>query len=489
MLYSIIANINAFLWGTPFIIFIIAIGIYFMCISKFFPIFHFGHIINHTLRTLCLGNKENIHAKKRGTISAVEAVCIAIGGAVGCTSIGGVATAIATGGPGAVFWLWIWAFLGMIIKCVETSLGCYYRYKNEKGEYYGGSVYFMDDGIGKDLHLPKLGKWLAILFSFGFISQFLGGSQVFTIAEILNRAFGFDMILVTLLYSVALFYIIFKGIPRIASFATIAVPFMCVLFIIAGLIIIVAHIENLPHAFYQIFSSAFTDTAPVGGFLGATVSQTISDGLARSINSNEAGQGSSPLIYGSADTIHPIRQGLWGSFDVFINTIVISTITALSVLVTGVWDSGQYGATLTILAYESFYGYFGVMLIGFVALLFGLTTTTGWFTYYISIIQYLLKNHPCQRDRLITLFKFIYPIPNIVIVSSIVLTGNGPDLFWTIVNITLVLPVGFNLLSLFLLRNQFLRLLNDYKARYMNIGKLDPNFKIFRNTSNSNDSI
>lgn len=141
------------------------------------------------------------------------------------------------------------------------------------------------------------------------------------------------------------------------------------------------------------------------------------------------------------------------------------------------------------MAYESFYGYFGVMLIRFVALLFGLTTTTGWFTYYISIIQYLLKNHPCQRDRLITLFKFIYPIPNIVIVSSIVLTGNGPDLFWTTVNITLVLPVGFNLLSLFLLRNQFLRLLNDYKARYMNIGKLDPNFKIFRNTSNSNDSI
>lgn len=482
MLYHIITSINSFLWGWPFIIFILAIGIYFMCASKFFPIFHFSHIWTHTIGSLWSKEAKMTLAKRKGTVSPFEAACIAIGGAVGCTTIGGVATAIATGGPGAIFWMWVWAFLGMIIKCVETSLGCYYRYKNEKGEYYGGSVYFIADGIGKDLHSPKIAKCLAMLFSFGFVAQFLGGSQVFTIAEILNRSFGFDMIAVTIIYSAILFYIVFNGVPRIAAFATRVVPFMCILFIAAGLGVIGANLQQVPHALEEIFTYAFTDTAPIGGFAGATIIQTINDGLARSINSNEAGQGSSPLIYGSANTVHPVRQGLWGSFDVFINTIVISTITALSVLVSGVWDSGQFGATLTIMAYNSVYGYPGVILIGLVAVLFGLTTTTGWFTYYVSIIQWVFKNHPSLRDRLITLLKFVYPLPNIIIVSSIVLTGNGPDLFWTIVNITLVFPVGFNLLSLFFLRGKFKELLNDYKARYMGIGTIDPNFKIFRNT-------
>lgn len=482
MLYNIITGINAFLWGWPFIIFIIFIGIYFMYASRCFPIFHFCHIIRHTICSLWSSESKETFSKRKGTVSPIEAGCIAIGGAVGCTAIGGVATAVATGGPGAIFWMWVWAVLGMIIKCAETSLGCYYRYKNEKGEYFGGSVYFIADGIGKDMHFPTIAKYLALLFSFGFVAQFLGGSQVFTIAEILNRSFGFDMIIITLIYSAALFYIIFNGVPRIASFAVRVVPFMCVLFILFGLGVIVANIEQVPHAFHQIFTCAFSDTAPVGGFAGATIIQTINDGLARSINSNEAGQGSSPLIYGSADTVHPVRQGLWGSFDVFINTIVISTITALSVLVTGVWDSGQFGATLTIMAYNSVYGYPGVVLIGLVAVLFGLTTTTGWFTYYISIIQFVFKDYPHFRDRMTTLLKYLYPLPNIIIVSSIVLTGNGPDLFWTLVNITLVFPVGFNLLALFFLRNKFKDLLKDYKARYIGIGTVNPSFKIFRNT-------
>lgn len=364
-----------------------------MWASKFFPIIHFFHILNCTIFSILKRkSKQELNSKQDGTISPIEAVCIAIGGSVGCTAIGGVATAIAVGGPGAVFWMWAWAFLGMIIKCVETALGCYYRYRNEQGEYYGGSVYFIADGIGKDQGHPLVGKILSVLFSFGFVSQFLGGSQVFTVAEILQESFGFDMIIVTLFYSAALFYIIFKGVPRIASFALRIVPIMCTIFILAGLGIILIHIDALPAAFYRIVVDAFHGSAAVGGFLGSTLVKTINEGLARSINSNEAGQGSSPLIYGSADTIHPVRQGLWGSFDVFINTIVISSITALSVLVTDTWTSGVYGATLTINAYESVYGQWGSILIGFIAILFGLTTTSGWFSYYISIIQYVFKN-------------------------------------------------------------------------------------------------
>ena len=472
MLATILNSINNFFWNIPFISFVLLVGLYFMIGSKFFSIIHFGHILNHTIFSATDIKKE----KKAGTVSPFEAVCIAIGGSVGVGCIGGVATAVATGGPGAVFWMWIWAFFGMMIKCVETSLSVYYRTKNERGEYYGGSTYFIEKGIGHQMHHPKLGKYLAIAFGIGFVAQFLGGSQVYTIAEILNKSFGINMILVTLIYSAFLFYIIFKGVPRIAAFATKIVPLMCVLVVIGGVIIIVINYQAIPSTLYMIFHDAFTGTAATGGFAGAAVTKVIGDGLARSMNANEAGQGSAPFIYGSANTIHPIRQGLWGSFDVFVNTIVVCSITALAVLTTGVWNSGFTGATLTITAFEHVFGQGGDIFLGIIALLFGITTTSGWFTYYVAVINHGFRCKPQLRDTLIKTLKFIYPLPNIIIVTSIVLTGNGPDTFWTIVNITLIAPIFTNLLALVILRHKFWELLKDYKAR---IGQIDPNFHVF----------
>ena len=317
-------------------------------------------------------------------VSPFEAVAIAIGGTVGCGNIAGVATAIATGGPGAVFWMWLWAFFGMMIKCVEATLGCYYRSKDENGNYFGGSTYTIEKGIKWDLGL-KIGGPLAVAFGIGFIAQFLGGSQAYTIAEALNQAFNWNMIAVTLVYSLIVFYVIFRGVPRVAAFATKAVPFMCCAFIVGGLVLICMNYSAVPHMFYLIFHDAFTGTsAQVGGFAGATVSMAMRFGIARSMNSNEAGQGSSPFIHGSADCEHPMRQGLWGSFEVFVDTLLVCSITALAVLSTGVWTTGTPGVTLTMMAYYSGFGVFGKYFIGFLAFLFGVTTTTGWFTYYCS---------------------------------------------------------------------------------------------------------
>ena len=475
MLAQVLNTINNFFWNIPFIAFVIGIGFYFTVRSKFFSLFHFGHILNHTIFV----SKEEAGNKTEGSVSPFQAACVAIGGSVGVGCIGGVATAIATGGPGAVFWMWVWAFFGMMIKCVETSLSCHYRTRNEKGEYFGGSTYFIEKGFGRQMHHPKAAKILSVAFSIGFLSIFLGGSQVYTIAEILQKSFGINMLVVTLLYSAFLFYIIFRGVPRVAAFATKVVPVMCLLVVAGGLVIIAVNIEALPHVLYMIFHDAFTGTAATGGFAGAAVTKVIGDGVARSINSNEAGQGSAPFIYGSADTVHPIRQGLWGCFDVFVNTIIVCSITAFSVLMTGVWDSGISGATLTINAFESVFGYWGDVFMGIIAILFGLTTTAGWFTYYVSVINNGLKTKPILRDKVIKAFKYVYPLPNIVIVTSIVLTGNGPDLFWTIVNLTVIAPVFINLLALFLLRDKFFELLKDYKARYMGQGEVDPNFYVF----------
>ena len=215
------------------------------------------------------------------------------------------------------------------------------------------------------------------------------------------------------------------------------------------------------------------------GFVGVGVSKAIKTGIARSMSSNGAGGGASPFIHGSADTVHPMRQGLWASFEVFADTIIVCSITAFACLCTGAWKTGAVGATLAVNSYEIVYGRFGLYFMGFMAFLFAITTTTGWFAFYCGVITYAFKNKPGLRDRLVMLFKLVYPIPNIVIVSYIVLSGSGPDLFWTIVNLVLVVPTFTNMLSILILRKKFWKIMADYKARYMGIGKVDPDFYVF----------
>lgn len=483
-LYDLFAKTIFFLddvlWSQPFIIFVLLMGVYFFFKSKFFTIVHFPHIFKYTFGGL-FSKEGRERERKKGIISPWEAVCIAVGGCVGSGNIAGVATAIATGGPGAVFWLEVWAFFGMIVKMVEVSLACYYRGTNEKGEYYGGTMYMLEKGVGEEQGHPKLAKLLAVVFAIGFFCIFLGGSQVYSISEVLNRSFGLDMFMVTIVYSVVIYYVIWRGTPRIASFATKFVPSMCVIYLMGGIVLIIANYQNVPQMLLSILKSAFTGSAAVGGFAGATVKTVISKGLSRSINSNEAGQGSSPLVHGSADTIHPIREGLWGAVEVFTDTVIVCTISALAVLCTGAWTTGVTGATLTIDAFSSVFGRGGEVYIGVMMLLFGLTTTSGWFVYYTTVLKWLFKNNPKLREKACQIFKVVFPIPNIVIVWMITRGGYEADLFWAIVDLTLLVPVFTNLISLFLLRNKFWKLLDDYKARYMGIGQYDENFAIFYN--------
>ena len=468
-------NLNNFIWGLPFIIFVMIVGLYFSARGGFFTISHFGHVMKQTLGSLM--SKES-NTKEKGQVSPFEAVCVAIGGCVGCANIAGVATAMMTEGYGAIFWMWLWAFFGMMVKLVEVTLGCYYRSRNERGEYYGGPMYYMEKGIGRELGL-KIGAPLAILFSVFFCLQSLQGSQGFTIAEVLHASFGFNMIVVVAIYSAVVLYLIWSGSTRAVNFATKCVPFMCIVYLLAGIVLIVLNIENLPTAVYNIFHDAFTGSAAFGGFLGASVTQAMNSGVSRSMNSNEAGMGSSPLVHGSADCVHPVRQGLWGSFEVFVDTLIICSITGLSVACTGVMDTGLTGATLTIEAYKSLFGQGAAAYIGIMAVMFGLTTTTGYFIYYQTVIGYILRYKPVLRDRVINIFKVYFPLMNVVVTSYIVLTGQDATMFWTIVSLVTAGPVFFNLIALVILHNKFSAIFKDYLARYMGKGKVDPNFNIF----------
>lgn len=472
---DIIAKIGGFLWGPPMVVTIIGCGLLLTFRSGFFSFRFLGHIFKNTLGQL--GKKET-KDKTAGGVSPFEAICVAVGGAVGVGAIGGVAAAIAVGGPGAVFWMWVWGFFGMTVKMVEVTLSCYYRSKNEKGDYYGGPSYYMQKGLMKDKGW-KIGGVLAVLFGTTFLFNAFSASQIFTISEALNTSFGIPRIPVAAVYTLFVLFLVWKGVPRIASFASKIVPFMCLLYLLGGITLMCLNYQVIPSLFSAIFTQAFTGAAASGGFVGAGVMQIIRTGIARSINSNEAGQGSSPMIHGTAKTVHPIRQGMWGSVEVFIDTMIVCTVTALSVLSTGVWNSGLTAATLTIEAFRSGFGEVGVYFIGFITFLFGVTTTTGWFSYYCSLLVHAFGKDPKTRDRVLTVFKIIFPWPNVILVTIFVVTGSSANVFWSIIDVLTVLPTFFNVIAIALLSGVFVKLMKDYKARYLHIGKVDPNFRIF----------
>ena len=197
------------------------------------------------------------------------------------------------------------------------------------------------------------------------------------------------------------------------------------------------------------------------------------------MNSNEAGQGTSPMIHASANTVHPVRQGLWGAFEVFVDTIVVCSLTAFAILCSGALSTGATSTGLTIAAFQTVFGTPGAVYIGIVCAFFGITTTAGWFTYYTAIVHHIFRNNLALAKKIDAVLKVCYPLPNIIIVIMIVMTGNGPDMFWVIIDITLVIPIFFNIIALVLLGGKFKELLNDYSARYLGKGTVDPNFKVF----------
>ncbi len=474
---EIIKSISGFLWGTPLLVLILTAGLIFTIGSRFFQVTHFGHIMKNTIGIL-FTKKTTSEAKGKGMMKPFEVINIAIGGAVGVGNIGGVATAIAVGGPGAVFWMWLAAFLGMMMKMAEVSLAVYYRTSDGKGGYYGGPTYYMQKGLGRDKGF-KLWVVLAVIFGIGIFGNVFS-MQNFTVSQAVNSTFGIPILAVSLVY-VALTYIAtVREIPWLGKIASVVVPPMCLFYLIGGIAIILINITSLPSALVLIVKSAFTGTAATGAFAGAGVALIIRTGFARAMFSNEAGWGTSPMIHASAKTEHPVKQGLWGSFEVFVDTMLVCTITGLVIVVTGVWDSGLDGPALTLSAFKSVLGPLGTVIITLGVFLFGLSTTSGWWAYFEVLIRHLCGENEKMKKILINIFKVIYPIPGFLVVL-LYAVGNdisGADI-WAIADITTGVPSFINLIVIIVLSGKFFQLLRDYRARYMGKGQIDPNFKLF----------
>ena len=448
-LTSVNDSINTVVWTKIGVWLLIAVGVIMTTLTGFFQVTHIGHWMKKTVGSI-FDSKVKGHTGEKASISQFQALCTALAATVGVGNIAGVAAAIMSGGPGAVFWMWIAAFFGMMTNFSENVLGIYFRRKNKDGEWSGGAMYYLEDGLGGYGGMKGVGRVLAVIFaicavlaSFGIgnmgqinkiVVNFTSAFDIKPLSEhiLYTSANGSSVTLYMLIFGIILMIlvgiIVIGGLQRIAVVAEKIVPFMVVAFILGSLIIILKNFTHIGGAFAAIFSSAFTPKAAWGAAGGVALKQVITMGCKRGVFSNEAGLGSSVMVHSNSNVVEPVKQGLWGIFEVFADTIVVCTMTALTILTSGVIDLStgiavtDSDSTLVAEAFNTVF-HIGNLEIGryFIAiaiLLFSFTTVLGWSHYGSKAIEYLAG---AKSQKAVKIYKVIFVL---MIISGAVLTSS-----------------------------------------------------------------
>lgn len=448
--------VNNFIWGVPAMVCIFGVGLYLSIRTNFLQIRKFPYAIKTTL-----GRIFRKRDASDGAITPFQAVCTALAATVGTGNIAGVAGAIAIGGPGAIFWMWVSALFGMCTKYAEVTLAVHYREINANGELVGGPMYYIKNGLSKKWH------WLAYLFAaFGVLTVFGTGNatQVNTITTAINSALlNYNVIsesavstsnlIIGIIIAILIAMILLGGIKRIGHVTEKLVPFMALLYILLGLGVILLNIQNVPAVFASIFRGAFQPRAVTGGIV-LSMFTSLKKGVSRGIFSNEAGLGTGSIAHACADTKKPVKQGMFGIFEVFTDTIVICTLTALVILCSGVAvDYGKAaGAELTILGFTSTYGSWVSIFTAIAMCCFAFSTAVGWGLYGARCIEFLFS------EKVIKPFMVIYSL-----VAILGATANL-GLMWSIAETFNGLMAIPNLIALFLLPGTVVKLTKEYFA-------------------------
>lgn len=440
---ELMQHINDFVWGPPLLLLLVGTGVYFTLRLGVFQVSK----LPTAFRLIFSSDQSG-----QGDVSSFAALCTALAATVGTGNIVGVATAITTGGPGALFWMWVAAFFGMATKYAEGFLAIKYRTKDANGQAAGGPMHYITLGMGQ--------KWkpLAVFFAIsGVLVALLGMgtfSQVNSIASSMSASFGLAPQLVSIVTAISIAFFIFGGIEKISDVSTKIVPFMAILYIFASVTVLALHWEQLLPTLALVFKSAFTPAAAVGGFAGATVQQAIQRGIARGVFSNESGLGSAPIAAAAAKSDNPVEQGLISMTGTFIDTLIICTLTGLTILVTGQWSvEGLVGAPLTQAAFASVFGQPGALALTISLVLFAYTTILGWSYYGERCIEFLFGT------------KSILPY-RLVFVAMVALGGFLKlDLIWTIADIVNGLMALPNLIALLALSPVIIKETRQYFAK------------------------
>ena len=456
--------VNGWVWGPVMLVFLVGTGIFLTCGLKFFQVGKIGLWMKNTFGTLL--KKDAKKGSDANSISSFQALCTALGGTVGVGNVVGVATAIAAGGPGAIFWMWIAAFFGMITKYAEIVLGIFYRKRNDNGEWLGGAMVYLKEGFSGKKGLKVLGSVLGVLFAlFCILASFGIGnmSQINTIAANFEQTFNIPIIATGVVLLVLMAIMALGGLKRIASVTEKLVPFMSIFYIIGAVIIVATKFTVIDDVFVAIFKGAFGFDAVAGGAIGVVISKVAKSGIARGVFSNEAGLGSSALVHSTADVKEPAKQGMWGVFEVFVDTIVICSLSALVILSSGVIDlttglvaSGFSADKASVLVTEAFVnsfgsigGYFATIAIFF----FAISTVIGWFVYGSKSCEFL--------------FGKVATVVYKVIFVCFVLVGATMDLSlaWDISDTFNGLMAIPNLIGLLVLSGTVFKISKNYLAR------------------------
>ena len=449
--------VNNFIWGVPAMICIVGVGLLLSIRTGFLQIRKFPYAMKVTI-----GRMLKKREASDGALTPFQAVCTALAATVGTGNIAGVAGAIAIGGPGAVFWMWISALLGMCTKFSEVTLAVHLREKNAEGDLVGGPMYYIKNGLKKQWH------WLAYLFAaFGVLTVFGTGNatQVNTITTAIDSAlYNYGVIseqnvstlnlVIGIILAVLIGLILLGGIKRIGQVAEKLVPFMAVIYIILAIGVVILNYRNIPTVFASIFKGAFSPASVTGGAVGSFF-MSMKKGVSRGIFSNEAGLGTGSIAHACADTRKPVKQGFFGIFEVFVDTIVICTLTALVILCSGVpvGYGDAAGAELTILGFTSTYGSWVSIFTAIAMCCFAFSTIIGWGLYGTRCVEFLLGTRANRP------FMILYAL--VAIVGATMELG----LMWNIAETFNGLMVIPNLIAVFLLSGVVVRLVKEYFDR------------------------
>lgn len=454
MVEAINKIVNDFIWGVPAMICIIGVGLFLSIRMRFIQIRKFPLALKETI-----GKMFQKKEAAKGALTPFQAVCTALSATVGTGNIAGVAGAIAIGGPGAVFWMWVSALLGMCTKFSEVILAVHFRERNEHGDLVGGPMYYIKNGLGKKWH------WLAVTFSvFGVLTVFGTGNatQVNTITAAINSALlNYNLIsetavttsnlIIGIVIMTAVAAVLLGGIKRIGKVSERLVPFMAVLYVILAIGVVILNVDKVPGVFCNIIYGAFNPSAITGGIVGSFF-VSMKKGVSRGIFSNEAGLGTGSIAHACADTTEPVKQGFFGIFEVFADTIIICTLTALTILCSGVPIAyGEAaGAELTIAGFTSTYGNWVSIFTAVAMCCFAFSTIIGWGLYGARCVEFLFS------AKAIKPFMLVY--------SLVAIVGATQDLglIWSISDTCNGLMAIPNLIAVFLLSGTVVRLVKEY---------------------------
>ena len=441
-LFQKLALINSFLWGPWTMGFLAGVAVFFTVRSGFFQVTGLGYIVRNTVGRLATGSA----AVKVHLMSPVQAAATSLAGTVGMGNMAGVATALSVGGPGAIFWMWLMAVFGMMLKTAEITLGVYYRQRGVDGRMRGGPQHTIRRGLG----------WtpLAVLFSVGMlINAVVAASllQAHTVGRALLASYELDPYLVTGSMAIITALVVFGGARRIGRFSARLVPIMTLAYLAGGLIVIAANFEALPEVMRSIFFHAFSASAAAGGAAGVAVSTAIQQGMARGMLSNEAGLGTAPMVHAKAQTEHPFQQGVWGAFEVFFDTIVICSITALAILSTGAMAGGESGIELVLAAFAQVLPLPVASLVVSVSIAtFSLSTQIGFYVIFETSLVSLVGVRPFR------VLRWLYFVPGVVFAGVA-----DVDRLWVLADIAVAVVSIPNLVAMLCLSGVFVTLMRD----------------------------